>query len=55
MRFKTFFFFNSQSHLDAGYNGEAALEYSTEQSGPTSADISDSDTGNVGFAVFNVV
>ncbi|XP_054047545.1 uncharacterized protein LOC128905446 isoform X3 [Rissa tridactyla] len=30
--------------LDAEYNGEAALEYSTEQSDLTSADISDSDT-----------
>ncbi|XP_030346517.1 uncharacterized protein LOC115609891 isoform X1 [Strigops habroptila] len=30
--------------LDTEYNGEAALEYSTEQSDLTSADISDSDT-----------
>ncbi|KAM6087435.1 uncharacterized protein VSU04_000676 isoform 2-T2 [Chlamydotis macqueenii] len=30
--------------LDTGCNGEAALEYSTEQSDLTSADISDSDT-----------
>ncbi|XP_066183915.1 uncharacterized protein [Sylvia atricapilla] len=36
---------SKEDHLDAGYNGETALEYSTEQSGPTSADITDSDTG----------
>lgn len=42
-------------HLGAGYNGEAALEYSTEEPGPTPADIIDSDTGTVGFEVFNVV
>ncbi|KAF2975527.1 hypothetical protein EK904_012313 [Melospiza melodia maxima] len=35
---------SNKDHLGAGYNGEAALEYSTEQSGPTSADINDSDT-----------
>ncbi|XP_064287489.1 uncharacterized protein LOC135306819 isoform X2 [Passer domesticus] len=36
---------SSKDHLGAGYNGEAELEYSTEQPGPTSADINDSDTG----------
>ncbi|XP_066040912.1 uncharacterized protein [Chamaea fasciata] len=36
---------SNEDHLDAGYNGETALEYSTEQPGPTSADITDSDTG----------
>ncbi|XP_071311869.1 uncharacterized protein [Agelaius tricolor] len=35
---------SNKDHLGAGYNGEAALEYSTEQPGPTSADINDSDT-----------
>ncbi|CAN8184202.1 unnamed protein product [Coccothraustes coccothraustes] len=35
---------SSKDHLGAGYNGEPELEYSTEQSGPTSADINDSDT-----------
>ncbi|XP_032911695.1 uncharacterized protein LOC116994250 [Catharus ustulatus] len=34
----------NKMHLDAGYNGEAALEYSTEEPGPTSADVIDSDT-----------
>ncbi|KAF4790042.1 hypothetical protein TURU_143550 [Turdus rufiventris] len=34
----------NKMHLDAGYNGEAALEYSTEEPGPTPADIIDSDT-----------
>ncbi|KAL9870809.1 uncharacterized protein GJ701_014693 [Geothlypis trichas] len=35
---------SNKDHLGDGYNGEAALEYSTEQPGPTSADINDSDT-----------
>ncbi|XP_037982093.1 uncharacterized protein LOC119696428 [Motacilla alba alba] len=35
---------SNKDHLGAGYNGEAELEYSTEQPGPTSADINDSDT-----------
>ncbi|XP_053803799.1 uncharacterized protein LOC128790745 isoform X2 [Vidua chalybeata] len=34
----------NKDHLGAGYNGEAALEYSTEQPVPTSADINESDT-----------
>ncbi|RLW13360.1 hypothetical protein DV515_00000075, partial [Chloebia gouldiae] len=34
----------NKDHLGAVYNGEAALEYSTEQPVPTSADINDSDT-----------
>ncbi|XP_068050661.1 uncharacterized protein [Anomalospiza imberbis] len=45
----------NKDHSGAGYNGETALEYSTKQPVPTSADINDSDTGNVGFEVFNVV
>ncbi|XP_039945102.1 uncharacterized protein LOC120764942 [Hirundo rustica] len=36
---------SNEDQLDAGYNGETALEYSTEQPGPTSAEIADSDTG----------
>lgn len=35
---------SNKDHFNAGYNGQAALEYSTEQSDPTSADISDCDT-----------
>ncbi|XP_074403293.1 uncharacterized protein LOC102066643 isoform X2 [Zonotrichia albicollis] len=35
---------SNKDHLGAGYNGEAALEYPTEQPGTTSADINDSDT-----------
>ncbi|XP_005041878.1 PREDICTED: uncharacterized protein LOC101814274 isoform X1 [Ficedula albicollis] len=35
---------SNKMHLDAGYNGEAALEYPTEQPGQTSADITVSDT-----------
>nr|XP_012427335.4 uncharacterized protein LOC100228270 isoform X1 [Taeniopygia guttata]XP_032603052.2 uncharacterized protein LOC100228270 isoform X1 [Taeniopygia guttata]XP_032603053.2 uncharacterized protein LOC100228270 isoform X1 [Taeniopygia guttata] len=34
----------NKDHLGAGYNGETALEYSTEQPVSTSADINDSDT-----------
>nr|XP_021384374.1 uncharacterized protein LOC110469695 isoform X2 [Lonchura striata domestica] len=34
----------NKDHLGAGYNREAALEYSTEQPIPTSVDINDSDT-----------
>lgn len=41
--------------LDTEYNGEEALERSTEQSDQTSADISDSDTGNVSIAVLHVL
>ncbi|XP_033368071.1 uncharacterized protein LOC107200768 isoform X2 [Parus major] len=35
---------SNKDHLDTGYNGEAALEYSTEQPGLPSADSSDFDT-----------
>nr|XP_026646798.1 uncharacterized protein LOC102066643 isoform X2 [Zonotrichia albicollis] len=35
---------SNKDHLGAGYNGQAALEYPTEQPGTTSADINDSDT-----------
>ncbi|KAM7070205.1 uncharacterized protein M8220_000455 isoform 1-T5 [Acridotheres tristis] len=35
---------SKKGHLDAGYTGEAALEYSTEQPDQTSADITESDT-----------
>ncbi|KAK2518359.1 hypothetical protein Q9233_012580 [Columba guinea] len=41
--------------IDAEYNGEAALEYYTEWSDLTSADISDTDTGNVSFVTLNVL
>ncbi|XP_053837825.1 uncharacterized protein LOC128809668 isoform X2 [Vidua macroura] len=34
----------NKDHLGAGYNGEAALEHSTEQPVPASADINESDT-----------
>ncbi|XP_014730688.1 PREDICTED: uncharacterized protein LOC106852520 isoform X2 [Sturnus vulgaris] len=34
---------SKKGHLDAGYTGEAALEYSTEQPDQTSADITESD------------
>lgn len=53
MKFWTQFFSYSQDLLDTENNGGAALEYSTEQSDLTSADISDSDTGKLFFSSFS--